>query len=189
MSRCACRASLQRCDGPLEVCLTFGGVARFLTEVESARQIDHTEALEILKQSDEAGLVHNVENHRDRPGIICNCCPCCCTILRGRTELNHPHAFAPSSYAARIDEETCIGCLACAEERCPVGAISKEEPVTVNSDECIGCGLCVTACPADAIEMVERENPAMPLENGAEMGKQIMIEKGILKDFLEKGRK
>jgi len=189
VTRCACRASLNRCDGPLEVCLTFGGIARFLTGLNSARKINHDEAIEILKKSDEAGLVHNVENHQDRPGIICNCCSCCCTILRGKTELHHPHAFAPSSYSARIDEDACTGCLVCADERCPVGAISTDGTVQVDEAECIGCGLCVSACPAEAISMVTRKDAPVPPENVMEMGKQIMIEKGILEKFIGKGRK
>ena len=79
--------------------------------------------MDALRRSDEAGLVHTSNNSQDRANVICNCCPCCCTVLRGRTELNHPHAFEPSRFEAKVDDAACTGCGVCAEERCPVKAI------------------------------------------------------------------
>ena len=55
----------------------------------------------------------------------------------------------------------------------------------VNVSECIGCGLCVTGCPADAIVFDERKQlPATPA-TVAEMGSQILQEKGRLEAFLK----
>ena len=58
-----------------------------------------------------------------------------------------------------VDCDKCYDCGAC-YALCPVDAISYEEDYSVVFDEktCIGspCGLCVDACPARAIKLVEQ---------------------------------
>lgn len=59
---------------------------------------------------------------------------------------------------AVIDEQYCIGCTLCIQA-CPVDAILGASKVmhTVLSDDCTGCDLCVAPCPVDCIEMVNVE--------------------------------
>ena len=101
LTHCACRVSVAKCDKPKEVCLIFDGVGEALAERGFARQISKEEGIKVLDQAEAAGLVHTSNNSADKAGVICNCCPCCCTILRARTQLNHPHGFEPSRFRRR----------------------------------------------------------------------------------------
>jgi NAD-dependent dihydropyrimidine dehydrogenase PreA subunit len=186
VAQCACRESVGKCDKPKDVCMIFGPFGEFLVQRNRARHVSKAEAMEVLDRCEKEGLVHTSNNSADKAGLICNCCPCCCTILRGRTQLNHPHAFSPSRYEARIHEDECTGCGVCAEDRCPMGAIEMSDGVAVmHREKCIGCGLCVTGCPVQAITLAQRENsPDIPA-TFQDLGMKILIEKGKLEGFFK----
>lgn len=61
-----------------------------------------------------------------------------------------------SPRVAVIDERLCIGCTLCIEA-CPVDAIvgAAQMMHTVIAAECTGCRLCLPPCPVDCIAMVE----------------------------------
>jgi electron transport complex protein RnfB len=56
---------------------------------------------------------------------------------------------------AVIDEQLCIGCTLCLQA-CPVDAIlgAAKQMHTVIAAECTGCELCLAPCPVDCIDMV-----------------------------------
>ncbi|SFR58645.1 electron transport complex subunit RsxB [Thiomicrospira sp. ALE5] len=59
---------------------------------------------------------------------------------------------------ALIDENLCIGCVLCIKA-CPVDAILGATKMmhTVIAKECTGCELCIPVCPVDCISMVTEE--------------------------------
>lgn len=74
---------------------------------------------------------------------------------RDAKALNPEHGEEKPKTVAVIDEQTCIGCTLCIQA-CPVDAIlgAAKQMHTVIVEECTGCDLCVEPCPVDCIEMV-----------------------------------
>ncbi len=58
---------------------------------------------------------------------------------------------------AQIDQDACIACGICRDERCPMDAIVEEDgEFRVLKNRCIGCGVCIITCPSKAITLIER---------------------------------
>jgi len=55
-----------------------------------------------------------------------------------------------------VDEQNCIGCTLCIQA-CPLDAIvgAAKQMHTVITDECTGCNLCIPPCPVDCIHIKE----------------------------------
>jgi electron transport complex protein RnfB len=68
--------------------------------------------------------------------------------------LNAEHGLPKPKSVALIDENTCIGCTLCIQA-CPVDAIlgAAKHMHTVIASECTGCELCLAPCPVDCITM------------------------------------
>jgi len=156
VTTCVCRKSIKKCDAPLEVCLQINRGAEYAIKRGTGKQITLQEGLGILKQSEDAGLVHLTENIAGRVNAICNCCTCCCEMLRYISKEKTKGVLAPSRYLAMVDVDACTACGACADI-CPTGAIAQDgdQPAHVDAERCIGCGLCASVCPVSAIGLEE----------------------------------
>ncbi len=74
--------------------------------------------------------------------------------------LDPAHGVEGPLRLALIDEDACIGCTLCIQA-CPVDAIlgAPKRMHTVIGEQCTGCELCVPACPVDCIAMVDATSP------------------------------
>ncbi len=164
---CICRKERkllgEGCDKLIEACMTFGPAAEYYIENGLGREINREEAREILLKSEEQGLVHCSSNQKGAKLFLCNCCGCCCGVLRAVNKFNIPTAMTKSNYYAQADPEVCTGCESCVG-RCQVKAIRVEDgSAEINKGKCIGCGLCVSACPAEAISMARKRKDELPV--------------------------
>ncbi len=143
------------CNRPLETCLVFGNGAFYYEKNKMGRSISADEAMDILKEGLESGLVLQPGNSQ-KPANICMCCGCCCQILKNLKTLDNPEKAVCSNYLAVVDSDNCTACGTC-EERCQMDAIIVETVAHINSERCIGCGLCVTSCDYEAINLEEKK--------------------------------
>jgi len=174
---CICRKESrlldEGCDHPMESCLYFGAAAEYYIHRGVGRQINSDEAIRILEEADNSGLVHAGANSTHLSNI-CNCCPCCCISMKGITQKGNPiRKYMNPIFESIIDHNLCTGCGNCAE-RCPVEAISVEDIATVDKEMCLGCGLCASACPEEAITLELRDDREEPFERVLVMGQAIL---------------
>ncbi|PKN59977.1 MAG: 4Fe-4S ferredoxin, partial [Deltaproteobacteria bacterium HGW-Deltaproteobacteria-11] len=125
VTKCTCRLVAGNCDKPIEVCLQVGKGADYTIERESGRELTKEEALRLVRECEEAGLVHVVMNKAGESHFICNCCEDCCMSFT----LLISDGFKlcdPSRFLAEVDARSCTACGEC-EERCYFGALSLDE--------------------------------------------------------------
>jgi len=153
---CICRVQQgligKGCDAPRHVCLMLS----LRDRPPKPGDISKDDALAILDEAEQASLVHCVGNHQAELTYICNCCGCCCGVLRGVTQWGIENSVAHANYYAVIDPDKCANCGTCID-RCQVNAISEVKGISVvDGNKCIGCGLCVTGCPEGVPELIRK---------------------------------
>ncbi|MBU2511143.1 hypothetical protein KJ966_07385 [bacterium] len=156
VTKCSCRVVHGECGHPVDVCIQVNKAADYAIERGTGRQIDKTEAVEILKMCSERGLVHNATNHKSVGMIICNCCEDCCENWPGGRRF-----ISPSRFLASVSENKCTLCEECID-RCIFDAISfdqEEGIIHISEDDCMGCGVCKTGCQEEAIKLIEIRPP------------------------------
>jgi Na+-translocating ferredoxin:NAD+ oxidoreductase subunit B len=170
LMNCICRKEQallgKPCKHSSEVCMGFSREEGAFDKYPFGRIISREEALSVISRAEEEGLVHLTYNLQGDSFFLCNCCSCCCLMLRAAKNFNAPYLLAKSYYVASIDQETCAACGTCAEERCPMEAVVEDNGgYKVQPERCIGCGVCTNTCPTESITLgrrpeSEREEPA-----------------------------
>ncbi len=157
---CICREAMALKNKPCrktsrrETCMGFGDMAAMVLRRKHGREVSREEALAILEQNQEDGLVLQPGNTQ-QPEFVCSCCGCCCGMLSIHKLLPHPIDFWTSDFYADVDASLCKKCGTCLA-RCQVDAITLTGPdgkAAINLSRCIGCGLCVSTCPEKALQL------------------------------------
>lgn len=145
------------CEHPLDVCMVFSQTPGVFDTVESVRALTRDEALAVLHQAAEAGLVHTSGNYREGVSYICNCCTCACGILRSVSEMGIANSVARSAFVAHVDADACGACETC-QDVCQFDALALDDTgiMSVNRVRCVGCGVCTLNCPDDALSLTRR---------------------------------
>jgi Na+-translocating ferredoxin:NAD+ oxidoreductase subunit B len=167
---CVCRKGAEKSGAPCkrtsrkETCMAFRHMARNIIQRGTiGRQISKEEALEILRQNEDDGLVLQPSNSQT-PDFICSCCGCCCGLLKLHKYIPNPVDHWATNFFAEVDLELCLGCGLC-EERCQASALKMNQAsqvMTVDLTRCLGCGLCIEACPEQALELKKKPTETVP---------------------------
>ena len=144
-------------NAPVLNCFSFGKSARHTSAQGFARKVTREEALKILREAEQAGLIHKAFHPGSRESnpetSICNCCKDCCDTLRIWRDGTLP-MINSTYHLSMIDVDVCTGCGICLEW-CPTDAIALNEDGVAQRDEgaCLGCGVCARFCPESAISL------------------------------------
>lgn len=128
-SPCSCRRSRlthdEGCaDDPEGWCVAVGDMADYVVETQKdGRYISKEEALDIFRQAEENGFVHQITNIDGKNKIfaICNCNVNVCYALCTSQLFNTPN-MSRSAYIAKVEKQNCVACGKCVEA-CPAGAV------------------------------------------------------------------
>ena len=165
MNSCLCRTSSDCKDYPQDIgCIFLGPTSRKISE-NIGHKATVEEALDHVDKADAAGLCHIIGRNKIdtvwmnvRPGegllTICHCCPCCC-LWKVYPNLHSDitdKLERLEGVSVKYDSEKCKSCMKCLKEVCMYKAISeKDKKISIDSDICKGCGLCVNSCKFGAL--------------------------------------
>lgn len=185
VNQCICKKQMRLigkgCDRPQEVCMVLSETEGYFDHHPmGGRVISREEAYDIVRVAEENALVHMTGNVRDGHVFLCNCCGCCCLqLIAARFGVKET---VNSHYYAVIDQSLCTGCGTCSDRRCQVAAIELLDGARkVVRDKCIGCGLCASTCPSEAIRIVRKDDAEItpPPEDDMDWYRRKAAEQGI----------
>jgi ferredoxin len=154
ISICYCRHKMSHvhkdCDAPKDICMTFNTSASSLIRHSHARAVEKSEGLELLQKAYENNLVQFGENVREKVNFICNCCGCCCEAMIAAKRFAMMHTIHTTNFIPDINEKACKG-----------------------------CGLCVTACPVEAMSLISSNDLRYPKKKKAKPDEKVCLGCGV----------
>ncbi len=170
VNSCGCRTAYSCQNFPHDIgCLFLGESARDIS-AGLGRMVTKAEARAHVQKAIAAGLVPNigkavVDNflfhipERGKLIAICFCCHCCCmTRFYNWLPAEQIHTIAPPLPGLQVEvTDQCVGCGTCLTF-CPYENIAVEAGKAVHGDKCRGCGRCAAACPEKAVRLT-LDNP------------------------------
>lgn len=127
-------------------------------ETASLETLDREQAKGILREFDQAGLIHSIWTFKTPYiGAICNC-DHDCLAYRIQVGSDLMNVMFKGEYVAQIDLGECNGCRNC-QRLCQFGAVEYSVvggKCIVNTAKCYGCGVCRNGCKKEAISLVEK---------------------------------
>ncbi len=183
LTPCACRTrtekmGIRECKDtkPIASCIMLGPTALHFEKLGLGKRVTQEQAIQYFDEMQELGLVGQTDNTISGSTVICLCCGCCCSQLRGRTRWDNMSALLPANFIPRAGDD-CIECGVCTE-RCFFNALAIDEEVgrsVVDPDKCIGCGVCTLTCPQETLRLYRYER-STPFDTSKEMVKTIARE-------------
>ena len=197
VSMCYCRHKMMHlgraCDAPMNICMTFNGVAESLARHGNAREVDAPECLDLLAEAHEHNLVQFGENVRREVAFICNCCGCCCEAMIAARRYAILHPVHTTNFIPEIGGGNCVGCGTCVTV-CPVEAMSlvsannprrpRRKTIRIDEAVCLGCGVCVRSCPRHNITLKPRPERVITPLDGTHRTVVMAIERGTLQHLV-----
>lgn len=137
---CSCRYGRSKlgegcgdsCD---DWCIGIGDMADYCRETGKGHDITYDEAMQILRNAEANGFVHQITNIDGENKIfaICNCNVNICNALRTSQLFNTPN-MSRSSFTAKVEKDKCVACGKCVEY-CPAGAVKLGQNLCTKNGE------------------------------------------------------
>ena len=186
---CSCRTAAKLAGEPCKqtndnYCVTAGTLAQIVNKQGIGREVTLDELMEIMERAEKEGLVHETFNMQDTATFICNCCSCCCGFLKSVKEQSNYGAITKSNFDPIINRDLCTLCETCMKI-CPMNAIYHHWPhkkdltddfMKIRLALCIGCGVCASNCPSEAISL-EKVRNIIPIKGQGEMRAKLTEER------------
>lgn len=180
---CPCRTrteklGIRECKDkfPIGACIMMGPAAIHFESLDLGKRVSKQQAISYFDEMQEHGLIGQTINANYGDMLICLCCGCCCSQVRGRTRWENPDALSPSNFVPKPDED-CVGCETCVD-RCILEALAMDENtgvIQVDIDKCIGCGICTLKCPQESLKLY-RHKRTTPFETSQELMEIVSVE-------------
>lgn len=194
---CYCRHKMQHlgraCAAPLDICMTLNATADALVRHQFAREVDTAEALDLLQQAQDLGLVQFGENIQRNVNFMCHCCGCCCEAMIAARKFGVLRPIHTTNFIAVVRVESCKGCGKCVTA-CPVEAMAlvsandpqkpKKRKARLNDELCLGCGVCIRTCPTGDLRLQARPERVIAPVDSVRRAVLMAIERGKLQNLI-----